>query len=335
MGGVRADREVIDQVIDHLPEPGSSYPLEEVLVGGGEALMREQAMEYLIRRFRQRFPQGPQASLEGHRSAGQVVLALQSMGLPLADRTGRPLPRLIDYWLELGVDYFHIASNDPFHERRRPGYPWEALRQNLGEYGAQHKVEFLIYGKGEERLVPSGRVLEGLPELERAGASLLLDEGYCANAWEAAGGFLSGTGKAYPHCSEVVIDPYGWVHPCCWYELSPGLFNLCEMPFPEGMRRARQASFCQALDAGDMLGYAQEAGIDLVAARDVRDRVGDCGLCRLATRRLAHHSENVWVKAPGLSPGEARFYAARLGRQLFKEILPEETLPETTSLSTG
>ena len=333
MGGIRADRGVIEGVIDHLPEPGSSYPLEEVLVGGGEALMRDQAMEHLIRRFRQRFPQGSEASLEERRSAGHVILALQSMGLPLADSRGRPLPRRIEYWLKQGVDYFHIASNDPFHERRRPGYPWEALRHNLGDYGAKHKVEFLIYGKGEERLVPSGRVLEGLPELEQAGASLLLDEGYCASAWEAAGGFLSGSGKAYPHCSEVVIDPLGWVHPCCWYELSPGLFNLCKTPFPEGMERARQASFCQALDAGDMPGYAQEAGIDPVSARQVRDQVGDCGLCRLATARLVRRRENGWVKAPGLSPGEARFYANRLGMQLFEKILLEGTLPETASPS--
>jgi hypothetical protein len=323
MEGIRADKAVIDQVIANLPGPGSRYSLEEVLVGGGESLMRSQGMEYLIRRFRQRFPRGPETTLEGRRAGGHVILALQTMGFPLVDSRGRPVPRNINYWLDQGVDYFQIASNDIFHERRRPDYPWEGFRQNLREYGAENNVYFLIYGKGEERLVPSGRVLDTLPELEQAGASLLLNEGYCANAWEAASNFLSGIGAAYPNCSEVVIDPLGWVHPCCWHELSPGLFNLTEMSFAAGMDRASQVPFCHSLDEGDMIRYAQEAGIDLITAQSVRNKVGDCGACRLASVRLARRPEYGWVDAPELSPREVAFYEKILGRELLAESLPD------------
>jgi hypothetical protein len=322
MEGMRAEEVVIDRVIANLPAPGSRYPLEEVLVGGGEALMRNQGMEYLIRCFRERFPQGPEATLEERRAGGHVILALQTMGFPLADSQGRPVPRNINYWLDQGVDYFQIASNDIFHERRRPDYPWGEFRQNLRDYGAEHNVYFQIYGKGETRLVPSGRVLDMLPELEQAGASLLLSEGYCASAWEAASNFLSGIDEDYPNCSEVVIDPHGWVHPCCWHELSPGLFSLAEMPFAAGMDRARKVSFCHSLDEGDMIGYAQVAGIDLITARSVRNKVGDCGACRLASVRLARRPEYAWVNALAQSPREVIFYETLLGKELLEEFLP-------------
>jgi hypothetical protein len=48
MEGIRADRAVIDGVVANLPAPGSRYALEEILIGGGESLMRNQQMEYLI-----------------------------------------------------------------------------------------------------------------------------------------------------------------------------------------------------------------------------------------------------------------------------------------------
>jgi hypothetical protein len=322
MEGIHADHDVIDKVVANLPEPNSRYPLQDVLVGGGESLMRNQGMEYLIKRFRERFPQGPQGSLEEKRAGGHVILALQTMGFPLADSKGRPVPRNINYWLDQGVDYFHIASNDIFHERRRPDYPWEEFRQNLRDYGQETGIYFHIYGKSEEKLVPSGRVLDTLPELEKAGARLLLSEGYCAEAWEAANSFLSGINSDYPHCSEVVIDPHGWVHPCCWHDLSPGLFRLTEMSFEEGMDRAHHVSFCHALDEGDMIKYTQEAGIELSTAQTVRNKVGDCGACRLASVRLARHPEYNWLNAPELSSREVTFYEKFLGEELLEEFLP-------------
>jgi hypothetical protein len=322
MEGISANKEVIDQVIANLPEPGSRYPLQDVLVGGGESLMRNQGMEYLIQRFRARFPQGPEATLEERRAGGHVILALQTMGFPLADSKGHPVPRNINYWLEQGVDYFHIASNDIFHERRRLDYPWEEFRQNLREYGAANGIYFHIYGKGEKRLVPSGRVLDTLADLEEAGAGLLLSEGYCASAWEAANNFLSGIHDEYPNCSEVVIDPHGWVHPCCWHELSPGLFNLTEMSFAVGMDRAHQVSFCHSLDQGDMIAYAEDAGIEVKTAQSVRNKVGDCGACRLASVRLARKPEYAWVNAPELSQREVTFYERFLGKELLEEFLP-------------
>jgi hypothetical protein len=326
MEGIRADRTLIDRIIANLPGPDSPYRLEEVLVGGGEALMRNQQMEYLVRAFRARFPRGPQATLEERREAGYVTLALQTMGFPLADAHARPLPRTINYWLDLGVDHFHIASNDIFHERQRPDYDWEALRRNLREYGAAHGIHFLIYGKAPARLVPSGRVLDTLETLETLGASLLTEPGYCATAWEAAANFLSGTHKQHPECSEVVIDPHGWVHPCCWHELAPGLFNLAETPFAEGMAYARTIPFCQALDAGDMIGLAQLAGVDPLLAHQVRDRVGDCGACRLCSVRLAHQPQNRWLQPTSLSPRETRFYQKRLGTDLLNAFLGQTQL---------
>jgi hypothetical protein len=291
MAGIRASRQTIDAVIAHLPGSDSLYRLEEMLVGGGEALMRGQQMEYLVQRFRERFPRGPQATPAERRAAGFVALGLQTMGHPLADARGVPAPKVIDYWLNLGVDLFHIASNDIFHERQRPDYPWEAFRANIQRHGEEHGVEFVIYGKGAARLVPSGRVLDTLDTLEQAGGGLLTTPGYCANAWEGGANFISGQSRAYPDCSEVVIDPHGWVHPCCWHDLSPGLFDLNVTPFAEGMARAAQAAFCHAIDAGDMAGMAAAAGVAPVLAEQVRDGVGDCGACRLWSVRLAQQPE--------------------------------------------
>ncbi len=122
MDGIRANRRIIEQIVQNLPGPESPYPLEEVLVGGGESLMRNQQMEYLVQTFRSRFPKGPQTTLQERRDAGYVTLGLQTMGFPLADAHARPLAGSINYRLDLGVDHFHIASNDLFHERQRPDY---------------------------------------------------------------------------------------------------------------------------------------------------------------------------------------------------------------------
>lgn len=315
--GVRASRAVIDGVIEHMPGPNSPYRLDEVLVGGGESLMRNNEMEYLLQRFRARFPQGPQATVDERRAAGHAILAVQTIGTPLTDAVGRPNPRVIQYWLDLGVDYFHIASNDIFHERQRPDFPWDSFRENLRMYGDEHGIHFHIYGKAPSRLVPSGRALENLEVLEQTGARLLLDEGYCANAWEAAANFLTGTGNDYPDCSEVVIDPEGWVHPCCWYELSPGLFNLSTTDFETAMSALQPILFCQALDSGDMAAYATAAGIEPDLARRVRDRVGDCGACRLFSTALAAQPDHSWIQVPPLSPQERSFYAGALGQPTF------------------
>ncbi len=311
--GIRASRRVIDGIVAHLPDPASRYRLEDVVVGGGEALMRNAEMEYLVRAFRERFPRGPQATVAERRAAGSVILSLQTMGLPLADARGNPLPKNIDYWVDLGVDCFHIASNDPFHERRRPDYPWQTLRDNLAAYQSRFGVEFLIYGKSVARLVPSGRVLDNLETLESDGASLLTEEGYCANAWEAAGNFLTGQAKQHPDCSEVVLDPQGWVHPCCWYELSPGLFDLTATRFEDGMETLCGMPLCQALDRGDMIRFAQLSGFDAGLARSVRAKVGECGLCRLCSVSLSHQPELGWMGVPPLSEREASFYSRHLG----------------------
>jgi hypothetical protein len=322
MEGIRASQRVIDGVIANLPGAKSPYRLEEMLVGGGEALMRGQQMEYLVRQFRERFPRGSQATIAERRAAGFTALGLQTMGHPLADRHGVPSAKLIDYWLDLGVDLFHIASNDIFHERQRPDYPWEAFRENMRRYGEQHGVEFVIYGKGPTRLVPSGRVLDDLPALEAEGAALLVSEGYCATAWEGAANFLSGQERAYPDCSEVVIDPHGWVHPCCWHELSPGLFDLSATPFEQGMERLRAAPLCHVLDTGDMAGLAAVAEVDPVLAARVRDLVGDCGACRLWSVRLSQDPRYSWLKPAMLSPSEARFYGQRLGVEMLRDAVP-------------
>ena len=57
--GVRSSRDLVDRIIAHLPGPESVYRLEDVLVGGGEALMRGMGTEHLVRAFRERFPRGP------------------------------------------------------------------------------------------------------------------------------------------------------------------------------------------------------------------------------------------------------------------------------------
>jgi hypothetical protein len=319
--GKPAERALIDAIIQNLPGPESNYRLEEVLIGGGEGLQRGVETEYLIRALRQRYPGGSQATVEERRAAGHVILALQSCGIPLADRRGQARREQVDDWLDLGVDYFQIASSDRFHRSARPEYPWDQLEQGLIDYGAAHGVEFLIYGKGAAKLVPSGRVLDNLDELEAEGASLLTAERYCADGWETASNFLSGTHLPYPRCSEVVVDPQGWVHPCCWYELSPGLFDLSTTDFAVGMEGLHTDPFCQALDQGNLVHIAQLAGLDRSEARRVRDRVGDCGLCRLAFVSMRRQPEHNWLKTPPLSDRESAFYGERLGTDVLNELL--------------
>ena len=68
-----------------------------------------------------------------------------------------------------------------------------------------------------------------------------------------------------------MIDLHGWVHPCCWHELAPGLFNLSQTKFADGMERARKVPFCQAIDEGDMIKLSEIAGISTALAHEVRD----------------------------------------------------------------
>jgi hypothetical protein len=321
LAGLRAERELIDRIIDHLPGVESSYRLEDVLVGGGEALQRGAETEYLIRTFRERYPRGLESTVAERRTAGHVILALQSTGLPLADRHGNVREALVDYWLELGIDCFQVASSDIFHRRQRPEYPWNTLENNLEAYGTAHGVEFLIYGKDVTKLVPSGRVLENLDALEAEGAGLLTARRYCADGWETASRFLSGTRHDYPQCSEVVIDPDGWVHACCWYELSPGLFDLGCVDLATGMERLRPVPFCQALDRGDILKLSGIVGVKPNLARQVRDRVGDCGACRLFSVLLACQPEHDWVKVAPLSARELSFYTKRVGEDTVQTLL--------------
>jgi hypothetical protein len=332
MTGQRADTRIIDGVIANLPGPESPYHLETMLVGGGEALMRGQQMEYLVQAFRARFPRGPQATIQERWANGYTTLALQTMGHPLADAKGIPSAKVINYWLDLGVDYFHIASNDMFHERQRPDYPWETLRAELRRYEDEHGVHFYIYGKSAARLVPSGRVLDTLPTLEQVGAALLTEEGYCASSWEAGANFLSGQSAQYPECSEVVIDPQGWVHPCCWHDLAPGLFDLSTTPFEQGMDRMQQIPLCQAIDTGDMHALAQIAGVDAATARRVRDTVGDCGACRLWSVRLGQQAEHAWLQPTALSSREIRFYERHLGADTMQSLFPQREAGSSTTI---
>jgi hypothetical protein len=312
---------LLESIIEHLPGPESAYRLEDVLIGGGEALQRGVETEYLIQSLRGRFPRGPQPTIEERRVAGHVILALQSCGLPLADRRGLVRKELVDYWIDLGVDYFQIASSDAFHRSARPEYPWDELEHNLDAFGAAYGVEFLIYGKAAAKLVPSGRVLDNLEALEAEGATLLTAERYCADGWETAGNYLSGTDLPYPQCSEVVIDPQGGVHPCCWYELSPGLFDLSTTDFATGMERLRSLPLCQALDRGNVLAIAETAGIDRGLALQIRDSVGDCGLCRLSFVRLSHLPEHGWMQTVPLSDRESAFYHRHIDAERLQELL--------------
>jgi hypothetical protein len=248
-------------------------------------------------------------------------LALQTTGLPLADRRGQVRGALVEDWLELGIDYFQVASSDVFHRCARPEFPWQELEHNLEAFGAAHGVEFLIYGKGVTKLVPSGRVLENLDTLEAQGAGLLTAERYCADGWETASRFLSGTHLDYPQCSEAVIDPSGWLHPCCWYELSPGLFDLAAIDLETGMERLRAVPFCQALDRGDLGHLAEIAGVAPDLARQVRDKVGDCGSCRLLSILLARQPAHDWIVVPPLSDRERTFYGAQLGSDTLSQLL--------------
>jgi hypothetical protein len=321
LSGRRAKIDLVDRIIDHLPGSDSYYRLEDVLVGGGEALMRGTETEHLIRRLRERFPRGTQSAVADRRSAGHVILALQSTGLPLADRHGNARGELVDYWLDLGIDYFQVASSDTFHRRERLEFPWDALESNLAAYGAAHGVEFLIYGKSVTRLVPSGRVLDNLAVLEAEGAGLLTAERYCSDGWETASGFLSGTQLEYPHCSEIVIDPDGWVHPCCWYELSPGLFDLSTVNLTTGLEQLRSVPFCQALDDGDIAWLADIAHVEPAPLQLVRSQVGDCGSCRLLSISLARKPEYDWLNFAPLSQSESNFYSDRVGADVLAAIL--------------
>ena len=89
------------------------------------------------------------------------------------------------------------------------------------------------------------------------------------------------------------------------------------------MDRAHQVSFCHVLDEGDMIKYAQEAQIELSTAQTVRNKVGDCGACRLASVRLARRPEYDWLHAPELSGREVTFYENFLGKDLLEEFLPQ------------
>jgi hypothetical protein len=118
-----------------------------------------------------------------------------------------------------------------------------------------------------------------------------------------------------------VIDPDGWVHACCWYELSPGLFDLGSVDLETGLERLRSVPFCQALDGGDILRLAEIARVAPELARQVCDRVGDCGACRLFSVLLARQTEHEWIKVAPLTGRERSFYAARVGADALCKLL--------------
>lgn len=178
-------------------------------------------------------------------------------------------------------------------------------------------AHFQVYGKAPARLVPSGRVLEHRQSLELLGARLLMEPDYCATSWETASNWLR-VDQDFPDCSEVVIDESGRVHPCCWYRISPALFDLTQVPFEAGIARAAETEAYRLLDRGDVVQVGVLAGLTPDAARAVRDSVGECGACRLFFARLAA------LEQPGLSEAvrplsasERRHYAGLLGGDEF------------------
>ena len=116
--------------------------------------------------------------------------------------------------------------------------------------------------------------------------------------------------------------------------VAPGLFDLSVTPFDLGMRRMQQVPFCQAIDQGDMIRLARIADIEPQQAQRIRDTVGDCGLCRLASVRLAQQPDHDWLKPTHLSEHEIRFYEAQLGRDLTHEIVPMLMQPGERSQQT-
>jgi hypothetical protein len=87
------------------------------------------------------------------------------------------------------------------------------------------------------------------------------------------------------------------------------------------MERLRSNPLCQALDQGDVLLVAQMAGMAHKDAQRARERVGDCGLCRLAFARLARRTRPDWIQIAPLSAREATFYGERLGSNALLELL--------------
>jgi hypothetical protein len=130
----------------------------------------------------------------------------------------------------------------------------------------------------------------------------------------------------------VVIDPHGWVHPCCWHELAPGLFNLAQTHFADGMERARKVPFCQAIDEGDMIKLSEIAGISTELAHQVRDTVGDCGACRLCSVKLAADPQHNWMKPTTLTERETRFYNHHLGEPVMRELFAADQMIPISAL---
>ena len=118
-----------------------------------------------------------------------------------------------------------------------------------------------------------------------------------------------------------MIAPDGWVHACCWYELSPGLFDLGSVDLATGMERLRSVPFCQALDRGDILKLAEIVQVALDLAQRVRALVGDCGACRLFSVLLARRAEHGWIKVAPLSEQERSFYTTRMGANVMQGLL--------------
>jgi hypothetical protein len=87
------------------------------------------------------------------------------------------------------------------------------------------------------------------------------------------------------------------------------------------MERLRSVPFCQALDCGDILGLGEIARIGPELARQVRDRVGDCGACRLFSVLLARRAEHGWIRVAPLSEQERSFYTTRMGANVMQGLL--------------
>jgi hypothetical protein len=99
------------------------------------------------------------------------------------------------------------------------------------------------------------------------------------------------------------------------------LFDLGTVDLATGMERLRPVPFCQALDRGDILGLAEIVHVAPQLARQMRNRVGDCGACRLFSCLLARQAEHGWIDVAPLSARELAFYRERVGADVLQELL--------------
>ena len=87
-------------------------------------------------------------------------------------------------------------------------------------------VYAVIEAMSKHTVAGGADLMEDVLAAAAEGAALLTAERYCADGWETASNFLSGTHLPYPECAEAVIDPQVQVV----YLDNPGLVRLWIWP---------------------------------------------------------------------------------------------------------